>query len=219
MDSTSLALTSDSSPSQGHLKWSRYSSDGQGTPGPRSSHTLAAVGSKLYVLGGEVTPRLPLAAEVCAFDLEHQRWTALPASGEQPCPILGHSTTTIGASLFVFGGRTGTQVAETSLNELHVFDTKHNAWSKVTDANGSPPDPRSYHAAASVGASMYIFGGCGEDGRLSDLHEYNTSTSSWQLLPSNTDLKVVICHPYSLFVSKSVQHLLKHVAVLNEDAV
>lgn len=203
------------SPCQGHLKWSAYSSDVQGTPGPRSSHTLAAVGSTLYVLGGEVTPRSPLPAEVCAFDLEQQRWTALPAAGEQPCPILGHSTTSVGASLFVFGGRTGTQVAETSLNDLHVFNTKQNSWSKVTDATGSPPEPRSYHAAASVDVSMYIFGGCGEDGRLSDLHEYNTSTSSWQLLPSSTDVKVAICHP--LLVSKNVH--LNHVTGPKQDAV
>lgn len=205
--------SSDLSLGHGHLKWSKASSGGQGNPGPRSSHTLAAVHKTLYIVGGEVTPRSPLPAEVYGYDLKQQQWTALPASGDRPCPILGHSTTAMGTSLFVFGGRTGDQVAETSLNELHVFDTKHNHWSLVKDTSGSPPEPRSYHAAASIGTSLYIFGGCGEGGRLSDMHEYNTDTSRWQLLPASKDVKVNILHPCSLLLSQTCSSLAADTAV------
>lgn len=143
----------------------------------------------LYVIGGELTPRTPLPAEVYSYDTRQQTWQHWPASGSQPRPILGHSTTAIDSSLYMFGGRIDDQQAETPVNELHVYDTKQRTWSKVKPAYGEPPEPRSYHAAASIGPKLYIFGGCGEHGRLHDLHEYDSTTSSWQILQSYTAVK------------------------------
>ncbi len=37
----------------------------------------------------------------------------------------------------------------------------------------------------SVGTKLYVFGGCGEAGRLNDLHCYDTETGAWQQLPSS----------------------------------
>ncbi len=45
---------------------------------------------------------------------------------------------------------------------------------------GQFPCPRSYHAMASIGKSIFIFGGCGPEGnRLSDLHEFEVEKNLW----------------------------------------
>ena len=47
-------------------------------------------------------------------------------------------------------------------------------------AEGETPCPRSFHAMASVGRSIYIFGGCGPEGkRLNDLYEFNVDSNVW----------------------------------------
>lgn len=37
----------------------------------------------------------------------------------------------------------------------------------------------------SVDRRLYVFGGCGGEGRLSDLHAFDTETSTWEELPSS----------------------------------
>jgi N-acetylneuraminic acid mutarotase len=36
-----------------------------------------------------------------------------------------------------------------------------------------------------VGTKLYVFGGCGAAGRLSDLHAYDTTTSAWVQMPDS----------------------------------
>ena len=37
---------------------------------------------------------------------------------------------------------------------------------------------------------LYVFGGCGENGRLNDLHCYDTTTDDWEQLPAYEQVKV-----------------------------
>lgn len=37
----------------------------------------------------------------------------------------------------------------------------------------------------SIGTNLYVFGGCGEQGRLNDLYKFDTLTLSWTDLPNS----------------------------------
>lgn len=41
------------------------------------------------------------------------------------------------------------------------------------------------------GTCLYVFGGCGESGRLADLWEFDTATNTWRQLPISDAIKVI----------------------------
>jgi hypothetical protein len=45
-----------------------------------------------------------------------------------------------------------------------------------------PPEPRSFHKMVCVGTDLYVFGGCGIQGRLADLHKFDILTNTWHNL-------------------------------------
>lgn len=47
----------------------------------------------------------------------------LQTSGEGPCGRVGAAAAAIGDKIFVFGGRTGKDFGDSSLNDLHALDT------------------------------------------------------------------------------------------------
>ena len=55
------------------------------------------------------------------------------------------------------------------------------------------PQPRSYNAAAVASGRLYVFGGCGADGRLNELHAYDSATNEWQQLPASQAVPVRTC--------------------------
>ena len=68
---------------------------------------------------------------------------------------------------------------ESPLNDMHYFDVTKETWTEVISEGDNCPSPRSFHQMISVGSSLFIFGGCGESGRLSDLYEFSTTNSRW----------------------------------------
>ena len=76
-------------------------------------------------------------------------------------------------------------MGEGSLNDLHRFDTATKAWAEEGVNTEERPEPRSFHAMASDGERhLYVFGGCGKDGRLNDLWRFDTQEGRWSQLPS-----------------------------------
>lgn len=171
------------------MRWEQLPQSGQ-VPGPRSSHTIAAVGSKMYLFGGELQPRVPLPADLYCYDMstDSSNWSVLATSGCCPGPRVAATMAAVGAKLYLYGGRTGVDMGEGAKSDLYVFDTVTAEWSPVTVAAGSPsPPPRSYHSMAAVPSKqqLYVFGGCGSSGRLADLWCFDISSSSWQQCASS----------------------------------
>lgn len=173
------------------MHWSKASGAGL-APGARSSQALAAVGNRLYVFGGELVARTPLPAELFCYDTTQTSWQQLKMLGEDLGPRLGHSTTAIGRNLYTFGGRTGVHFADSILGDMLKINVDTLECSEVR-TSGTAPEPRSYHAAASSGSNLYIFGGCGAEGRLNDLHRLDTTNNTWYALPSQSSIKVSSC--------------------------
>jgi hypothetical protein len=62
--------------------------------------------------------------------------------------------------LVVYGGRIDTPGMRSVQNfsDIHILAIKTMTWESV-QAFGLPPSPRSGHCAASIGTTMYVFGG------------------------------------------------------------
>jgi N-acetylneuraminic acid mutarotase len=73
--------------------------------------------------------------------------------------------------------------------QIWVCNASAGAWRKL-EAAGSVPQPRSYHAAAAVAGRLYVFGGCGSDGRLNELHAYDPAGNEWRQLPASNAVPV-----------------------------
>mmetsp|Transcript_5554 Transcript_5554/g.11576 ORF Transcript_5554/g.11576 Transcript_5554/m.11576 type:complete len:309 (-) Transcript_5554:92-1018(-) len=113
----------------------------------------------------------------------------------RPLPRVGHAQATIGDKVYCFGGRRGIDMNEEALNDLWVLDCSGKigteTWSQVK-SRSSPPDslvPRSFHRMVAVGSDLYVFGGCGPDGRLADLHKFDTITMEWEALGESSLLR------------------------------
>ena len=95
---------------------------------------------------------------------------------------VGHAQAVLGSKLYVFGGRAGVEMGESELGDLWAFDADGGSWEELRAPN--VPSPRSFHAATSANGRLYVFGGCGADGRMADLHAYDAAANRWTALPS-----------------------------------
>ncbi|KAG9100366.1 Negative regulator of mitotic exit [Ceratobasidium sp. UAMH 11750] len=77
--------------------------------------------------------------------------------------------------IYIFGGTDGAF----HYNNTWVFDLATRTWVELTWI-GFIPVPREGHAAALVGDVMYVFGGCGVNGKdLGDLGPFEISNQRW----------------------------------------
>ena len=86
--------------------------------------------------------------------------------------------------------RQGIAMGEGSLSDMYRLDTATAGkakWTKVS-MKGDVPEARSYHAMTAVGTTLYVFGGCTTEGRLNDLHSFDTNTGVWQKMPKSDDI-------------------------------
>lgn len=89
----------------------------------------------------------------------------------------GHSCNSVkgGRYVYVFGGYGG-DTCQT--NDVHVYDTAKQTWSKPK-MKGDPPSPRDSHSCTTVGKRLFVFGGTDGTNPLNDLHILDTSTNIW----------------------------------------
>ena len=156
-------------------------------PISRSSHTIACVNNNetCVVFGGENVPREPVKNDTHLFDLPTGVWTRV-ASSTAPSARLGHiAVSTSPTRMFLHGGRS--QVNESStLGDMYSFDVPTGSW-HLEQPIGKAPASRNYHASCTTGNNtLYIFGGCGNDGRLADLWRYDVRSGTWDELPHST---------------------------------
>ena len=166
--------------------WKKATFREENAPIERSSHGVSTIGGTLYVMGGENTARIPIDSSVYVLDIANQNlkdgsavWRKIEAQENSPSPRIAHAQATIGNKIYIFGGRQGITMDESPLNDLHCFDTQTETWTQVEVKGGNVPSARSFHKMVSAGSSLFVFGGCGNAGRMSDLHEFDTNTQMW----------------------------------------
>ncbi|XP_047265783.1 kelch domain-containing protein 3 isoform X2 [Capsicum annuum] len=169
------------------MRWERVAVHGVDGASKRWSHTCNAVqgGRLLYVFGGYDKDDVQ-TNKVHVFDTVNRIWSEPLMNGGLPSPRSGHSCTTIGNDLIMFGGTNGTG----PLNDLHILFTSSNTWVSP-DLIGDAPNPREGHSAALIGHELFIFGGCAkfDDAEIyyDDIHKLDIEKSVWMhIVPSGT---------------------------------
>eukprot|EP00039_Didymoeca_costata_P020835 m.342575 g.342575 ORF g.342575 m.342575 type:complete len:338 (-) comp21580_c0_seq1:78-1091(-) len=156
----------------------------------RSSHGVSVSGDTLVVFGGENVARTPINSDVHLLHLAtsgNPSWDTVSAATLDlaPPPRVAHAQACIDGKIYVFGGRQGITMEEAPLNDMYCFNITEKKWVAVEYKGGEPPCPRSFHKMIAVGSTLFVFGGCGAEGRLSDMYSFDTTTNEWKCILEN----------------------------------
>jgi N-acetylneuraminic acid mutarotase len=141
--------------------------------GGLNATAAAAIGSRVYVLGGFAgTGNVP-SADVHVYDLATRTWsTAAPLPG----PRGGHAAVVLNGRIHVLGG--GNSVS--TLAAHSVYDPKTDSWRALAPlrrAKGSP-------AAVTFGGRIYAIGGRSGTSDFGDVDIYEPATDRWRRGPA-----------------------------------
>ncbi|KAM7526809.1 hypothetical protein LguiA_016711 [Lonicera macranthoides] len=175
------------------LEWMELSVSGS-LPPPRCGHTATMVEKRFLVYGGrggggpimgglwalkglieEVRHKLKMEEN------ETPGWTQLKLPGQSPSPRCGHTVTSGGHYLLLFGGHgTGGWLSRYDIyhNDTVVLDRVSVHWKRLTTTN-DPPPARAYHSVTCIGSRYLLFGGF--DGKM-------TYGDLWWLVPEDAPL-------------------------------
>ncbi|KAJ7531669.1 hypothetical protein O6H91_14G053500 [Diphasiastrum complanatum] len=147
------------------LEWRQLPITGP-LPAPRCGHTATMVEKRLLIFGGRGGGG-PILGDLWAlkglFDEEREPpgWTQLKLPGSAPAPRCGHTTTSGGSQLLVFGGH-GTAGWLTRHDIYHndavVLDRASVQWKRLPVSN-EPPPPRAYHSLTRISPRFLMIGG------------------------------------------------------------
>lgn len=136
------------------------------SPAPRCGHSATMVEKRMLIFGGRGGGG-PIMGDLWAlkglFDEEKEppAWTQLKLPGSAPASRCGHSTTSGGSQLLIFGGHgTGGWLTRYDIyhNDSMVLDRATVQWKKLPVSN-EPPPPRAYHTMTRIGPRFLLIGG------------------------------------------------------------
>ncbi|XP_062173890.1 protein GLUTELIN PRECURSOR ACCUMULATION 3 isoform X2 [Alnus glutinosa] len=162
------------------LEWMELSVSGS-LPPPRCGHTAAMVEKRLLVYGGRGGGG-PIMGDFWALkglieeENETPGWTQLKLPGQAPSPRCGHTVTSSGHYLLLFGGHgTGGWLSRYDIyyTDCVVLDRVSAQWKRLPTGN-EPPPARAYHSMTSIGSRYLLFGGFDGKSTFGDL---------WWLVP------------------------------------
>lgn len=113
---------------------------------------------------------------LCKEENETPGWTLLKLPGQAPSPRCGHTVTSGGHYLLLFGGHgTGGWLSRYDIyyNDCIVLDRVSAQWRRLP-TSGDPPPARAYHSMTCVGSRYLLFGGFDGKSTYGDL---------WWLVP------------------------------------
>ncbi|GMP22348.1 hypothetical protein CsSME_00000406 [Camellia sinensis var. sinensis] len=147
------------------LEWMELSVSGS-LPPPRCGHTATMVEKRLLVYGGRGGGG-PIMGDLWALkglieeENETPGWTNLKLPGQAPSPCCGHTVTSGGHHLLLFGGHgTGGWLSRYDIyyNDCVVLDRVSVQWKRLPTSN-EPPPARAYHSMTYIGSRYLLFGG------------------------------------------------------------
>ncbi|KAF3445193.1 hypothetical protein FNV43_RR14887 [Rhamnella rubrinervis] len=164
------------------LEWMELPVTGSPPP-PRCGHTATMVEKRLLVYGGRGGGG-PIMGDLWALkglieeENETPAWTQLKLPGQAPPPCCGHTITSGGLHLLLFGGHgTGGWLSRYDIyyNDCIVLDRVSAQWKRLPTSSESPP-ARAYHSLTCIGSRYLLFGGF--DGK-------STFGDIWWLVPED----------------------------------
>ena len=156
-------------------------------PTPRDRVSAAAVGTRIYVMGGE-SAGVPVGA-VEVFDTMTHTWSTAPSL---PTPRSTFAIAVVGATIFTIGGGPAVVGGPTSLVE--ALDTSTGTWT----TKAAMPTQRTLAAASASGGTVFVAGGYRSPGTCFDwvckgvaaVESYDPGTDTWTTRPSLPRAKI-----------------------------
>ncbi|KAJ4971631.1 hypothetical protein NE237_004730 [Protea cynaroides] len=164
------------------LEWTELSISSS-LPPPRCGHTATMVEKRLLAFGGRGGGG-PIMGDLWALkglieeENETPAWTQLKLPGHSPSPRCGHTMTSGGHYLLLFGGHgTGGWLSRYDIyyNDCVVLDRVSVQWKRLPTSN-EPPPARAYHSMTCIGSRSLLFGGFDGKTTFGDL---------WWLVPED----------------------------------
>ncbi|XP_061165639.1 kelch domain-containing protein 1-like [Saccostrea echinata] len=185
--------------------------DAEGTfPSPRDKLQGVAVGQWIYYFGGfgpkagdlddeddeeweeEESDELPTDQsgadfgwfnDLHIFDTVSKKWThPMQMNLGVPTARAAHVMCAVDKQIVIFGGRD----IEARQNDIHIFNTETRKWDTEMKTKGQKPEPRSFHAAVSVGSKLVVIGGRGtENQHFADVHVFDCESKTWTQVKQN----------------------------------
>lgn len=143
--------------------------------GPRQETAVVAVGGLVYVLGG-FTETLTIVPRVEVYNPKSDTWLEVATL---PQPLHHANAAAVGDRLYVLGALI--QRSFTAIGDSYVYDPKANSWSQVTSMPMGTE--RGAGGTFAIGTKVYVAGGY-RNGSVPDFSAYDTSTDTWENLPS-----------------------------------
>ncbi|KAF5093333.1 hypothetical protein D0Z00_004116 [Geotrichum galactomycetum] len=161
-----------------------YLLDTDGCPSPRVGHASLTLGNAFIVFGGDtkIEETDILDDNLYLLNTSSLKWTVAPPTGPRPSGRYGHTISTIGSVLYVFGGQLDDYFFDDLIcYDLNTLQSENSHWTFIKPNSRSPP-PRTNHTVITYQDKLYLFGGT--DGKLwySDTWVYDPLANSWSSL-------------------------------------
>lgn len=113
------------------------------------------------------------------YRLSDGKWSRI---GESPFESVYPAYSVVGSKVYIFGGSTSATDVTKASADTWIFDTRTKKWEQ---APTFPGPPRQIFSAASLGTTVYIFGGLTQESgqafhNLSDAYKFDTVANKWQ---------------------------------------
>jgi hypothetical protein len=167
------ACTSEGAPTpavqDGNLRWETLPA----APTARTEVTAAAVGSRIFVMGGFADDGSTVGA-VQVYDAAAEAWsegTDLPVGVNHPMSAL------LGGTVYVFGGYLGPGLSNPT---ERAFALRGGRWIDLAPM----PEPRAAGGAGAAAGRLYVVGGVGPSGLAGPTLVFHPPTERWTIAPA-----------------------------------
>jgi N-acetylneuraminic acid mutarotase len=135
--------------------------------------TAAAIGERIYLIGGFGTTSNVPVADVRVLDAAKLAWSA---AAPLPRPRGGHAAAVLDGRIHVIGGGN----SQSTIADHSVLDVASGSWKELA------PLPRSMGSPAAVvhDGVLYSVGGRSGAGDLGDVYRYDAKADRWEPCPS-----------------------------------
>ncbi len=182
--------------------WKPIAQNGDSAPTPRQHATLNRdnLNNCLWLCGGFDGSSI---GTVWKFDCANNTWYQVSSliGGDDGKRLYGHRTRIYNNKLYIFGGIETNVDGDLYNDVIYVFDIANEEWSYIVPANRPPG--RAFHSTIIHANFLYVYGGVGTSGLLSDFWKFNLSSNEWSSITTNISPgKVAYTNMGYLFSSK-----------------
>lgn len=186
-------------------EWSVVIPKSREVPKPRFKHSSVLIGHFMYIFGGfSVQDEIysTFFDDVWKYNILTREWEQLEVENSI-LPRMGHSCTSKGNSMFIFGGKDAINRYQ-DLQELSFDD---NTWRELP-CEGDIPEKRSSGTLNCYKNRLYLFGGFDGERDLADLYEYNLDFQLWRKIHLKNSIPGRSFHTTTLVDNQIVPYLV-----------